>query len=129
MENIRKYTYMSEEQFLNQMELDERCPFEFELKSLSGCNEGKYPFECRLCWGNAITDIQFNDPLVTFEKNTEKLMNDLYNLEMQIRSILEGKKNLKMNIAQLMNLYGVKEFENGKMRLVNMGETIIFEVK
>ena len=74
MENIRKYTYMSEEQFLNQMELDERCPFEFNLKSFGAtCNEGKYDFECKLCWKNAITDIQFNDPLVTFEKKVADL--------------------------------------------------------
>ena len=129
MENIIKYTYMSEEQFLRLMELDERCPFEFDLKCLGGCNEGKYAFECNMCWENAISDIEFNNPLITFEKNTEDLIDDLVNLELQIKKILEGKIALKQHIAQLMNLYEGKEFENNKIRLLNMDETVLMEVK
>ena len=129
MENIRKYTYLSEEQFLKLMEFDERCPFEFGLKSLTSCNKGEYPIECRLCWGNAVSEIRFNDPLVTFEKNTEGLMDDLYNMEKQIQEILQGKINLKKHISKLMDAYDVKEFENDKLRIVNLEDTIIFEVK
>lgn len=117
MESITKYTYMSKEQFLKQMELDERCPHEFKLVSIPCLGEGENSNECMICWKNAIKNVEFNNPIVTFEKNAIGILDDLSIMEAQYQMIKAGRENLKQHLLEMMEHYGVSKFDNDKFSI------------
>lgn len=117
MLNINDYVEMSKEDFLNKVEVEEKCPADFNLKILPVCNEGLNKNECRECWNKSLENINFFNPVAAFENNAVMILDDLAIMENQYQILDEGRKDLKNKLMIMMEQYGVEKFENDKMSL------------
>ena len=111
-ENINRYLHFTLEEFIDCMELEEKCPEDFGLVNGSCLNFGMDLRECRMCWSNAVKDISFKQELMTFEKDNLMVLTHLAQIEKQFKEMESERKKLKSNIIDAMEKYEVSSFDN-----------------
>lgn len=127
--NIDSYLHMTPTQFIAEMERLELCPREFKLKEINCIGEGELEEECRMCWANAIKDIEFNTKLMTFEKEHMMPLNQLARIERRFKTLESERKELKQKLLESMEKHGINKFDNNlfSIKYVNPSETEVFD--
>lgn len=115
--NINSFLDMTKDEFMTYVNKNEMCPFEFDLKGTIICEEGSNEKECTRCWEDAVKDVEFFNPLITFEKNSMQVLDDLHIIEQQYQQLEQGRKQLKDRLMLLMEHYGVEKFENDNLSI------------
>ena len=115
--NINSFLDMTRDEFVSHVNRNELCPSDFKLNEVVICEEGLNETECNQCWENAIKDVDFFNPLITFEKNSIQILDDLHIVEQQYQELEKGRKNLKDRLLLLMEHYGVDKFENENLSI------------
>ena len=111
-ENINRYLHLTLGEFMDHMELEEKCPEDFGLENGDCLECGMDLNECRLCWSNAIKDISFKQELATFEKDNLMVLTHLAQIEKQFKDMDEERKNLKNNVLEQMEKHDISSFSN-----------------
>ena len=115
--NINSFLDMTKDEFITHVNKNELCPFDFKLNGSIVCKEGSNEEECTRCWENAVKDIEFFNPLITFEKNSMQVLDDLHIIEQQYQELEKGRKHLIDRLMLLMEYYGVEKFESDKLSI------------
>lgn len=95
----------------------EDCPVDLDLPMLPICQEGDDEEECKRCWEQAISNIEFKNEVEVFKEHNIQLLDELKIVEEQYKMLKEGRDNLKEQLLKQMELYGIDKFENDNMSI------------